>query len=88
MKNGGISIDADSRLPTYIGMYLDSSALFVTNFLLLFRLALAIRWTKLAFLHSFGVIDYRWADLAFAHQKLSMQLHTCFKSPWNIFAVG
>ena len=63
-------------------------AVFVINFSVLFRLALAILWIKLAFLHSFRVIDYCWADLTFADQKLSVQLHTCFKCPWNIFAVG
>ena len=48
---------------------------------ILFRLALAILWTELAFLHSFRVIDYRWANLAFAHQKLGVQLHTRFRCP-------
>ena len=71
-----------------LGMYFDAVVVFVTSQTVLFRLALAILWIKLAFLHSFRVIDHCWADLTFTHQKLSVQLHTCFKCPWNIFAVG
>ena len=71
-----------------LGMYSNALEVFFTNLQLLIKLALVVLWTKLAFLHSFGVVYYHWADLAIAHQKLGMQLHTCFKYPWNIFAVG